>query len=144
MKALLCLGVIVFFYYFIYDRFPYIFSLSIHLYMLGFIVIYLIMYYVLTYQRGFAYEVMSNMNTASNKPLYDINSLSNKENQMDLLKNNLAMRQGYRCINCQNPILQKDFNSYKINYIKPLQFGGENNINNLGVSCSTCNAFRPY
>ena len=144
MKALLCLGVIVFFYYFIYDRFPYIFSLSIHLYMLGFIVIYLIMYYVLTYQRGFAYEVMSNMNTASNKPLYDINSLSNKENQMDLLKNNLAMRQGYRCINCQNPILQKDFNTYKINYIKPLQFGGENNINNLGVSCSTCNAFRPY
>ena len=54
------------------------------------------------------------------------------------------MRQGYRCINCQNPILQKDFNSYKINYIKPLQFGGENIINNLGVSCSTCNAFRPY
>ncbi len=144
MKALLCLGVIGFFYYFIYDRFPYIFSLSIHLYMLGFIVIYLIMYYVLTYQRGFAYEVMSNMNTASNKPLYDINSLTNKENQMDLLKNNLAMRQGFRCINCQNPILQKDFNTYKINYIKPLQFGGENNINNLGVSCSTCNAFRPY
>ena len=144
MKALLCLGVIGFFYYFIYDRFPYIFSLSIHLYMLGFIVIYLIMYYVLTYQRGFAYEVMSNMNTASNKPLYDINSLTNKENQMDLLKNNLAMRQGFRCINCQNPILQKDFKKYKINYIKPLQFGGENNINNLGVSCSTCNAFRPY
>ena len=144
MKAILCLGVIVFFYYFIYDRFPYVFSLSIHLYMLGFIVIYLIMYYVLTYQRGFAYEVMSNMNTASNKPLYDINSLTNKENQMDLLKNNLAMRQGFRCINCQNPILQKDFNTYKINYIKPLQFGGENNINNLGLSCSTCNTFRPY
>lgn len=144
MKALLCLGVIVFFYYFIYDRFPYVFSLSIHLYMLGFIVIYLILYYILSYQREFAYEVMSNMNTASNKPLYDINSLTNKENQMDLLKNNLAMRQGYRCINCQNPILQKDFNTYKINYIKPLQFGGENNINNLGVSCSTCNAFRPY
>ena len=144
MKAILCLGVIVFFYYFIYDRFPYIFSLSIHLYMLGFTIIYLILYYILTYQRGFAYEVMSNMNTASNKPLYDINSLTNKENQMDLLKNNLVTRQGYRCINCQNPILQKDFNSYKINYIKPLQFGGENNINNLGVSCSTCNAFRPY
>jgi len=71
-------------------------------------------------------------------------TLTNKENQMDLLKNNLAMRQGFRCINCQNPILQKDFNTYKINYIKPLQFGGENNINNLGVSCSTCNAFRPY
>lgn len=102
------------------------------------------MYYILTYQRQFAYDVMNNMNTASNKPLYDINSLTNKENQMDLLKNNLAMRQGFRCINCQNPILQKDFSSYKINYIKPLQFGGENNINNLGVSCSTCNAFRPY
>ena len=144
MKALLCLGVIVFFYYFIYDRFPYIFSLLIHLYMLGFIIIYLRMYYILTYQRQFAYDVMNNMNTASNKPLYDINSLTNKENQMDLLKNNLAMRQGFRCINCQNPILQKDFSSYKINYIKPLQFGGENNINNLGVSCSTCNAFRPY
>ena len=31
-----------------------------------------------------------------------------------------------------------------MNYIKPLQYGGENDINNLGLSCSTCNAFKPY
>ena len=72
------------------------------------------------------------MDTASNKPLYDINSLYSKENKVDMLKNYLANKQGMRCINCQNPILQNDLNMYKINYIKPLQYGGYNNIHNLG------------
>ena len=84
------------------------------------------------------------MNEASNKPLYDFKGKYYKDNQTNLLKNNLAMRQGWRCLNCQNPILNKDISNYHINYIKPLQFGGENNINNIGISCSTCNSFKPY
>ena len=144
MKALLVLLIIIFIYYQVYYRFPEYLSTKTHIYLGVFTVCYLILYYVLNYQRGFAYQVMSNMDTASNKPLYDFNSVYYKDNQMDLLKNNLAMKQGWRCINCQNPILQKDFNTYQMNYIKPLQYGGENNINNLGLSCSTCNAFRPF
>ena len=144
MKALLVLLIIIFIYYQVYYRFPEYLSTKTHIYLGVFTVCYLILYYVLNYQRGFAYQVMNNMDVASNKPLYDFNSVYYKDNQMDLLKNNLAMKQGWRCINCQNPILQKDFNTYQMNYIKPLQYGGENNINNLGLSCSTCNAFRPF
>lgn len=144
MKAILVLLIILFIYYQIYYRFPDYLSTKTHIYLGVFTVGYLIIFYVLNYQRDLAFNIFNNMQSASDKPLYDFNSLRYKENQMDNFKNTLAMRQGWRCINCQNPILQKDFDSYKINYIKPLQFGGENNINNLGLSCSTCNTFRPY
>ena len=144
MKAILVLLVILFVYYQVYYRFPDYVSTKTHIYLGVFTVGYLVIYYVLNYQRNLAYNIFNNMHSASDKPLYDFNSLRYKENQMDNFKNTLAMRQGFRCINCQNPILQKDFDTYKMNYIKPLQYGGENDINNLGLSCSTCNAFKPY
>ena len=31
-----------------------------------------------------------------------------------------------------------------IHYIKPLQFGGKNDVTNLGLKCSTCSTFSPY
>ena len=144
MKALLFLAFLLFVYYQFYYRFPFFIPLSYHIYFWLFVVIYLIIVYVLTYQRPFAVKMMTNMNEASNKPLYDFEGKYYKENQINLLKNNLALRQGMRCLNCQNAILNKDINNYHINYIKPLHFGGENNINNIGISCSTCNAFKPF
>ena len=144
MKAILFLLIILFIYYQVYYRFPHYVSTKTHIYLGVFTVGYLILYYILNYQRVFAYNVLKNMDSASNKPLYDINSLYSKENKVDMLKNHLANKQGMRCINCQNPILQNDLNMYKINYIKPLEYGGYNNIHNLGLSCSTCNAFRPF
>ena len=144
MKALLVLVIICVIYYQVYHRFPEYLSQKTHIYLGVFTICYLIIYYVLNYQRGFALKVMTNMNDVNNKPLYDFDGQHYKDNQKELLKNNLAIKQDWRCINCHNPILQKDFNTYKLNYIKPLQYGGENNINNLGMSCSTCNAFRPY
>ena len=144
MKALLFLALLIFIYYQIYYRFPFFIPLSYHIYFGIFIILYLLVYYILTYQRNFAVKIMTNMNEASNKPLYDFKGKYYKDNQTNLLKNNLAMKQGWRCLNCQNPILNKDISNYHINYIKPLQFGGENNINNIGISCSTCNSFKPY
>lgn len=87
---------------------------------------------------------MKNIKEVNEKPLYDMESIIYKDNQMIGLKSNLAMRQGWRCINCQNPLLQKDMYEYTIDYIKPLQFGGENDINNMGISCKGCSSFRPY
>ena len=55
---------------------------------------------------------MKNIKDVDDQPLYDINSLSYKENQMVGLKNNLAMRQGWRCINCQNPLIPSIFNKW--------------------------------
>jgi len=90
------------------------------------------------------YNVFKSVKDVDERPLYDKNSLMYKQNQMEGLRYNLAMRQGWRCIHCQNHILPKDIHEHKINYIKPLQFGGENNINNLGLKCKTCSEFSPY
>jgi len=144
MNSLIILIIIIFIYVQIYYRLPEYLSNKTHIYFSIFVTGYLIIYYVLNYQKDFAHKVLNNMNDASNKPLYDFNGQYYKNNQTDILKVNLANKQGWRCANCQNTILQKDLNFYKMNYLKPLQYGGENNINNLGLSCTTCNTFRPY
>ena len=98
----------------------------------------------MNFQQNFVYKIMKNVQDTHNKPLYDIDSLSYKQNQTQGLKNNLAMKQGWRCMHCQNPILQQDIHNYNLHYIKPLQFGGQNNIQNLGLKCSQCSTFSPY
>ena len=95
------------------------------------------------YQRGFVYKMAKNIKE-SDKPLYDIKSLTYKKTQMDGFKSHLAMRQGWRCIHCQNALIQKDIYLYKLDYIVPLQYGGENNVNNLGIMCNRCSNFRPF
>ena len=109
-----------------------------------FIVIYLLLYYLMKYQRGFIYNIIKNIKNVDEQPMYDTKSMIFKQNQMNGLKYNLAMKQGWRCMQCQNPILQNDVYNYKIHYIKPLQFGGKNDIHNLGLKCSVCSSFSPY
>lgn len=144
MKALIFLSIIILIYYQINKRFPEKISTKKHIYFIIFCIIYLVLLYLFKYQKLFVYNVFKNIKDVDEKPLYDINSMVYKETQMMGLKNNLAMRQGWRCISCQNPILQKDLHNCKINYIKPLQFGGQNDVNNLGLSCGTCNNFIQY
>tara|TARA_Y100000590_G_C15691571_1_gene1003573 strand:+ start:1225 stop:1521 length:297 start_codon:yes stop_codon:yes gene_type:complete len=98
----------------------------------------------MNYQTNFVYNVVKTIRDIDEQPLYDTNSILYQQNQMEGLKYNLAMKQGWRCMHCQNPILQKEIHNYKINYIKPLQFGGQNNIHNLGIKCNVCSTFSPY
>ena len=144
MKLIVCLPILILIYYQIFHRLPHLLSTKTHIIFALFIIISLIIYYIVNYHKAFAYKVLNNMHDVHNKPLYDFQGIHYKNNQMDLLKNNLAMKQGWRCMNCQNPILQKDINHYNVNYVKPLKFGGQNDINNLGLCCSTCNSFKPY
>lgn len=144
MKYIIILCIIIAIYYQIYKRWPDKFKPKNHLYFITFIVCYMVFYYFMKYQKPFVYNVFKNIKDVNEKPLYDKNSLVYKNNQMEGLRYNLAMRQGWRCLHCQNPILPKDIHEHKIHYIKPLQFGGENNINNLGIKCQTCSEFTPY
>ena len=144
MKYIIILAVIITIYYQIYKRYPEKVTNQHHLYFGTFITGYIVFYYLMTFQRQFVYNVMKSVKKADEQPLYDKNSIVYEQNQMDGLKYNLAMRQGWRCLHCQNPILQKDIYNYKLHYIKPLQFGGENSIHNLGIKCSTCSTFSPY
>ena len=144
MKYIIIIVILITIYYQIYKRYPNKFTNKNHLYFGVFVVFYLVLYYLMNFQRQFIYNIMKSVKTIDEQPLYDKNSIVFKQNQMDGLKYNLAMRQGWRCLHCQNPILQKDIYDYKLHYIKPLQFGGENNINNLGIKCDTCSTFSPY
>ncbi len=144
MKYIIILAIIIAIYYQIYKRWPEKLTNQHHLYFGTFVTGYIIFYYLMNFQRSFVYNIMKSIKHVDEQPLYDKNSIIFKQNQMDGLKYNLAMRQGWRCLHCQNPILQKDIYNYKLHYIKPLQFGGENSIHNLGIKCSTCSSFSPY
>ena len=144
MKYIIILCILIAIYYQIYKRCPEHFTNQNHLYFGSFVTGYIILYYLMSFQRGFVYNVVKSVKNIDERPLYDKNSIVFKNNQMDGLKYNLAMRQGWRCLHCQNPILQKDIHNHKLHYIKPLQFGGENNINNLGMKCDSCSSFSPY
>lgn len=149
MKSLIFLCIILFVYYQVYIRYPDYLSTKSHIYLGIFTVGYLVLYYILNYQTLFAYNLFKNIQTANDKPLYNIDSLNNysvmnKTNNVALLKRYLSNRQGMRCSNCSNPILPNEIEEYSINYIKPINYGGSNDLNNVCLSCPTCNTFRPF
>jgi len=144
MKSLLFLGILIFIYYQCIRYYPYEIPWNYHSYFYGFVGAYLLIYYFMNYQQLFVYKMFHNIQEAHNKPLYDMNSTSYKENQIQGIKYNIALKQGWRCMHCQNPILQQDIIRHNIHYMKPLQFGGENNIDNLGLKCPQCSTFSPY
>jgi len=144
IKSIIFLLTIIGGYYFLFKKFPEKFTNKEHIYFGLFCIVYLILFYLLNHQKPFVYRVVKNMKDAEEKPLYDINNDFYKQNQMVGLKNNLAMRQGWRCLTCKNPILQKDIYNCNMNYIKPLQFGGINHINNLAVYCPSCSTFTQF
>ena len=82
MKSLLFLLLLIFIYYHIYCRYPEYFITKYHIYFGVFISVYLTLYYVLGYQKHFVYNVLMNIKNADEKPLYDVNSLTYKKNQM--------------------------------------------------------------
>jgi len=144
IKSIIFLLIIISGYYFLFKKFPEKFTNKEHIYFVFFCFVYLTLFYLLNYQQKFVYRVVKNMKDAEEKPLYDINNDFYKENQMIGMKNNLAMRQGWRCLTCKNPILQKDIYRCKLNYVVPLQFGGENHVSNLAVYCPSCSTFTQF
>tara|TARA_Y100000389_G_scaffold203148_1_gene250637 strand:+ start:1152 stop:1586 length:435 start_codon:yes stop_codon:yes gene_type:complete len=144
MKTLIFLGILIFIYYQLFKHYPEKFKNEHHIYFGIFVSGYLMLYYLMTFQKNFVYTVFKNIKDIDEKSLYDFNSITYKENQMNGMKYNLAMKQGWRCLQCQNPILQKDIHNHSVTYITPLQFGGKNSIHNMGIKCDRCTSFSPY
>ena len=69
MNSLIILAIIILIYVQIYYRLPEYLSNKTHIYFGVFVTGYIIIYYVLNYQKNFAHKVFNNMNDASNKPL---------------------------------------------------------------------------
>ena len=127
MKYIIILCILIAIYYQIYKRFQKIITkTSFIFYCICSMLFITLLFFI--FSKKFVYNVLKSVKDVDERPLYDKNSIVYKQNQMDGLRYNLAMRQGWRCIHCQNPILPKDIYDYKIHYIKPLQFGGANII----------------
>lgn len=146
MKSLILLAVICFVYYQVYKKYQLEMPQKYHIYFGIFVGCYLLLYYLMTFEKPFVYKVFSSVHDIEHRPLYDIQtqSYSNNINNNYVLKNNLALRQGYRCIGCQNPILQQDIDRHELKYFKPLEYGGQPTMDNLCLKCPSCSEFSNY
>ena len=148
MNSFIFLTVICTIYYCIYKYKPEYIEPKYNYYFGGFIAIYLFVIYMFTYENEFMYKMFKNIYDTSRQPLYTFNAkdsnaelyntLNNTLNPNGDIKSMLCQKQGNRCAKCQNYIMNKDLDYYKLKYLVPLQQGGQNNVNNLGVVCPTC------
>ena len=76
MHALITLSIIIWIYYVLYRREFYVFTTKNHLYFAGFVIIYLIIYYLMKYQKTFIYKLFSNMKHTENIKVQDLHNLS--------------------------------------------------------------------
>ena len=144
IKSVIFLIIVIIIYYLLNNYFPERFTNRGHIYFIVICSIYTLIIYLMNYEKGFVYKILKNVKDIDERPLYNMEHIMYMNNGVDKLKNNIAIRQGWHCISCMNPILQKDIFSHDIHYIKPLQFGGKNDVTNLGLKCSTCSTFSPY
>jgi hypothetical protein len=145
MNGCIFLVVICLIYYSIWRYYPDKFQRKHHIYVGIFVSVYLAIYYVITFEPGFTHKVLHNVYTTSQEPLYTHHSkttnanLYYQQNPHADIKEMLVMKQGSRCLRCQNYILgERDMN---LTYVVPLQSGGSNDISNVGVACSSCSMF---
>jgi len=88
--------------------------------------------------------MLKNIHDTTRQPLHTFNAkdsnteLYNTLNPNQDIKSMLTQKQGNRCAQCQNYIMVKDLDYYKLKYLVPLQQGGQNDVNNLGIVCPNC------
>ena len=144
MNSLIFLTIICTVYYCINKWYPEHIEQKYHYYFGGFISVYLLIIYMFTYENEFMYKLFKNVYDTNNQPLYSFNAhnsnveLYNSLNPNQNIKSILAQKQGYRCFQCQNYIMNNDIEYYKLKYRVPLQYGGQNDVNNLVIVCPNC------
>ena len=146
MNSLITLFIICMIYYTLHRYFPDRFEEIYHKYLIGFVIIYLVAVYLLTYETHFMYKIFRNIHDTTTQPLYSFNAASsnaeffNQQNPNYNIKNDLLQQQGNRCPSCNNFFVQGD-DSNLLKYKIPLQNGGQNDVSNLMLVCPTCFTF---
>ena len=144
MNSLIFLVIVLCIYYAIYKYKPEHIEERYHYYLGGFVAVYLFIIYMFSFQSEFMYKLFKNIYDTSRQPLYSFNAqdsnaqLYNSLNPNADIKSMLCQKQGNRCARCQNYIMMQDLDYYKLKYLVPLENGGQNNVNNLGVVCPNC------
>lgn len=139
MKYLFCILITIPIYLLLHHHYPDRFEDKYHYYFTGFILTNLVIIYLFTYETLFIYKLLNNV-YYSEKPETKINLIGVDQNQ--LLKSQISMNQNNQCFNCHNPIFSQDLYIYKLQYIQPIQSGGNNDVNNLKLICPSCFSFQ--
>ena len=101
--------------------------------------------YFMNYQTPFVYKMAKNIKDIQTQPLHQsIPDFKMDTVKSDNIKYQVANKQNLRCPSCKNPISLRDLETYKLSYITPLNFGGQNDQSNLKLMCPTCFQFRNY
>jgi hypothetical protein len=145
MNSIITLVIILAIYFYIYKYHYDIVEEKYHYYFYIGVIIYIIILYLFTYEYEFIYKLLKNVHETTNTPLYNINSYNSNLKFYESQNNNINIKpmllnkQNNRCYLCNNFIL--DINDSKLKYIKSLQYGGNNDINNICLICNGCYQF---
>ena len=157
MNSIIFLILLLTIYYYIYQNYYDRFEEKYHHYFYAFMGIYIVILYIYHFEYEFFYKVLKNIYDVNNTSLYKFNSLNSNAQLFETqypnssgvnpllgfnIKETLLKKQGGRCYACSNFIMNSDLGSTKLKYKNPLQNGGQNNIENIGLVCNQCYEFQ--
>ena len=152
MNSIIFLITILSIYYYVYQNYYDRFEEKYHYYFYGAIAVYLVILYVYHFEYEFFYKLLKNVYDTNRQPLYTFDSMNSNAELFQSqhpstganplmgfnIKETLLKKQNGRCYSCSNFILDNDLESTKLKYKNPLQNGGQNNIENIGLVCGQC------
>ena len=148
MNSIIFLITILAIYYYIYQNYYDRFEEKYHYYFYGLIGVYLVILYIYHFEYEFFYRLLKNVYDTNQQPLYTFNSMNSNAELFESqhanfnIKETLLQKQSGRCYACSNFIMNNDLHHTKLKYKNPLQNGGQNNVENIGLVCSQCFGFQ--
>jgi hypothetical protein len=148
MNSIIFLVVILAIYYYVYQNYYDRVEEKYHYYFYGSIGVYLVILYIYHFEYEFFYRLLKNVYDTNQQPLYTFNSMNSNAELFESqhanfnIKETLLQKQSGRCYACSNFIMNNDLHHTKLKYKNPLQNGGQNNVENIGLVCSQCFGFQ--
>ena len=148
MNSIIFLITILAIYYYIYQNYYDRFEEKYHYYFYGSIGVYLVILYIYHFEYEFFYRLLKNVYDTNQQPLYTFNSMNSNAELFESqhanfnIKETLLQKQSGRCYACSNFIMNNDLHHTKLKYKNPLQNGGQNNVENIGLVCGQCFGFQ--
>ena len=148
MNSIIFLVTILAIYYYIYQNYYDRFEEKYHYYFYGLIGVYLVILYIYHFEYEFFYRLLKNVYDTNQQPLYTFDSMNSNAELFESqhpnfnIKETLLQKQSGRCYACSNFIMNNDLHHTKLKYKNPLQNGGQNNVENIGLVCSQCFGFQ--
>ena len=144
MNSIIFLVTILAIYYYIYQNYYDRFEEKYHYYFYGLIGVYLVILYIYHFEYEFFYRLLKNVYDTNQQPLYTFDSMNSNAELFESqhpnfnIKETLLQKQSGRCYACSNFIMNNDLHHTKLKYKNPLQNGGQNNVENIGLVCGQC------